>query len=902
MICKSQIVFYFIIFCIITPALSQVEVCFAKSDYEYNNVNYQESDDPSQRVCNVLITELAKSIPRRFEFTAYKYFYKQVLRVIAVSPGNYEASVDINEADCSGDIKYKDFEISDVLFPNRIDIKITLLNKYRNVVKSVSVEKFEIKKGYNKVVFFEFSDTISKPSFDFIIENKRIYYDSTALSAFRNKLKLIDDYYDSKNEILKNTTKLEKFDFSNVDMILVYDIMLKEVEKQVETLYNYDFPGNLQLSHNDPVNFIDRFTEFSEFTMKVRIQENYCLAYLDKMYHDKGIYYLKENDVNKAVLYFKRAISYNYYYAPSHYQYACYLLNHDSLYKAADVIGAVFSDMNPDPVTKDSILNFTQRLFDEFTERGNEFLNLEKYNEALLNYENAVKFCTNCPGIECSENFYKGKASAKFGLYKSYLSVAEKAIKNSKFELALIYIEEARKYQAANSTEIIGNAAADAVTEKLAKAYVRYGDSLNARGMFEKAVEYYDNANKLCSENPDVNCINDLQRGYCKSYNGIYANKIMKSYSLVKSGRIEAAGQAVDEVCSFRDKHTDCIYDTRGTDTIKNRIAQIRYSMYYAESEIFIGQHEFEKALVSLENAQQLFDDFVIKKDLQHDSLIYAIAKIVVGNAVANATVYIEKDNLDSAMAKSRNIYEIIEKYSITDDYILSAADEMFSGLKKLKCKKNGEHISYLLSEGRYASDSKDFINGMKYFREALSISDSLTECNFNNDEIYAAISFNSPAEEYLLLIEKAFARFSNHDSNGFFEYYKEAQNYYYDNNVSRYSLVHKNLDIFLTEKANNDYIIAGAKFFIKIDSLDICLKLLEYLRQNGVLFTETLEIQELLGNAMAKRDDKIIPGVNVRRQLKIYTATDKWYKPLRTAYLKTLNVKKISLKYLLNL
>ena len=453
-------------------AFAQFDVIYEKADNEVYTVNYQSEPDSSSQITNIFIREIAKSVPKRFDYTSYKYSFRQVLRVIRLADGRYEASVDINEARCLGDVIYKDFDISDVLFPNAIHMKVSLYDKYKKEINVFNIDSHSLHWGYNKLAFYSFTDTIRQPSFTVTVDNRAVFFDSNAVAAFNDKLLRIDEYYQSKAVIARGNQKLDAFDFKNIDMILVYDIMLDEIEQNLEILYQRDFPGTLSLSGHDPIGYIDMFNAYSERCRSVRAQEDACLATLDKIYYDQGKKYLDLGQVSKAMLYFSRSCNYNPMYVPSYYERAKILYFHDSVNEAADIMQSVLTTMNPGPAMADSVILFSEKVFHTLQQQGMDYLKLEKFNESLAVIERAIRFCEGSPGINCGEQIYKDYASSKFGIYQSYLSVAEKAIQNARYELAEVYIIEARKYQRQNAKEIIGAAAADAVTSKLARAMV----------------------------------------------------------------------------------------------------------------------------------------------------------------------------------------------------------------------------------------------------------------------------------------------------------------------------------------------------------------------------------------------------------------------------------------------
>jgi hypothetical protein len=867
----------------------QFTVNFEQADENVVDVKYISVPDSSDEISNYLIKEIAKGIPQRFDYTSYKYGYRRVLRVINTGKGKYEASVDMNEAKCMGDVIYKDFDISDVLFPNRMDIKVTLLNKYKQTVKSIELQKAPIHWGYNKVIYFEFSDTIRVPQFYFNVESQRVYYSDSAKWAFDQKVELIDEYYNAKAFISQGMKKLDNFNFTNVDMILVYDIMLKEIEKQVEELFNNDFPGKLRLSGHDPINFIDLFTVFSEKTREIRARENDCLAHLDKIYYERGMLFLLQNDVGKATMYFKRSFNYNNYYVPSHYQFAKILFLHDSVQQSAVIISNVLNTMNPDPQMQDSVLQFAGLIDSTLIRQGYDYLKLEKFNEALEVFQNAIIFCSNSPGIVCTNRVYQGLASSKFGIYQSFLTVSEKAIKTGKYELAEVYIAAAREYQKENSSEIIGDAAADVVTTKLARAIIVRADTLNSAGKYDQALLLYDKAASLCAQKSEIDCGDDLERGYRKAYNGVYSSKLSTAYKSVTSGLLDHAEEQVNDARTYQQEHYKYITYTLPADTIDNRIQNLRYIKDITEALVLLKYQNCRPALALLDAARILSENYKFKRNSKLDSLLQVAAKPVLTEDLVIAEKLIASEKYDSAGILCDRIRQNLVDYKLQNDSVLPfTLDETVKLLHQNICRKAASNIAELKQSAFQFAQDTDYIAAQEKISSALIIAGINNNCGIDTVSILKLLQEYTLVADYQRMIINALSSLQSGDTIAFFKGYTEAGQYYYAHHPLAFNIRFSELTEICETHKDFGFLKQAISFMLTQEDPYNAIKVLKQIFEIGYPAEITSQLQIELGEALAQRDHATNSETDPASNISMHTGGDKWYTAFRKAYMKT--------------
>ena len=137
-------------------------------------------------------------------------------------------------------------------------------------------------------------------------------------------------------------------------------------------------------------------------------------------------------------------------------------------------------------------------------EIGNKYNSEEKYNEAIEELSRAEQLCKNTPGLNCSEQLSKSIAQAHYGIYKSYLKVAEKSIEHGRLDIAYVYIKHSLEYQKNHQSEIISNTESIYWTRVLCEEYVKLGNLLNKQNKFKEALVKFNKCDSISKRIPQL--------------------------------------------------------------------------------------------------------------------------------------------------------------------------------------------------------------------------------------------------------------------------------------------------------------------------------------------------------------------------------------------------------------
>ncbi len=876
-----------VLLCLIISAKAQNKEVYSTSDrtevtYQYNENAYKEG-----RIVNFFIEEIAKSIPKQIKYTKYNFSFYKTCRIAYTGNNHYVASVEFINAECDGDVMYKSFSISDAIIPPMADMTVAIKGRSVKPLASANLEHVPITSGYNKMASLEFNDTAKNFAYTFDLNITKIYYDDAAKNRFNDMRKLIDDYYQADFQIDEYNRVLDKFDFENIDMIIVYDIQLKEVEKAVETLFNRNFAGTLKLNEKDPTDYLDKFSKLSERSIGMREKMNVLLATLDKQYYEKGMGYYEKNEFQSAEKFFKRSISVNKYYSPAAYRLAKILYMRDSITEASTIISGILQNMNPDHNTRKLVVEMADTLYRAFIGHGNYFIVQEKFNEALSLFEACRNFCASTPGLKCDNEVSKGLSKSKYGIYKSYLAVAQKAMDNDKLDLAQVYIEEARKYQRNNSSEIIGDAECDAYIARLVRAYIKSGDLLAQKGRYEKALGYYQMASKYCTANTEYNCPNDLPIAIHNARIDLYNSLCKSAREYLKDKKYDAGESEIMKAVTLQQEYPNDISSSLNSDTILTHVKGIRYRQFIVAGRQLMHYDQMREAAGNFADARDLEKRFSFSRDYSLDSLLKATGLPVLLEEIKMMQLLAESGLADSARTQYNKLVLMQKRFMLDDDESANKAMEYLSGfIVDKKCSLATKNADAALASATICINNKDFIDADTLLQKALDIAFDNQGCRLDADAIMTLHNNYQPAADYQVIMKKAQKCYAAKNFKEFIDDYENAESLFYNAKLRNVGINHTAVLEYLSMQKDQPLISYAIQHYLLYGKVNEAFRLLKVLYAIGMTAADARPLQESVGEAMARIDKKSAPDASPRKTVAFYTGNQKWYAFFKKAYL----------------
>ena len=876
---------------------SQNTVFFNESQNEIYTFKYKETFENNQDITNYFIQKISKSIHKPLNLTKYIYIYKQTSRLTKIDLNNYKISIELENKKNTGDVLYKRFNISDALFPSKIDFEIIVYNQDNQIIekykfknkplnpKSTKIAKFIIIPRENT---FKVQDMTSKTKYSITIENKKFYYTNESKKLFNKKLQLINDYYASDFILKEIFQKLQTFDLQDVDMIPVYDFKLFEIETTYEQLKSKNFPKKLDLSQYDPINFEIKIIALNNQINKLQTIINQLLATLDYVYYNKGLEWLVNGYVDKAVTYFNKSLKINPFYAPSHYQLAKINYDNGKLDKAGDIINEVLAKMYPEQNIRILLLQLTNDIYKAYLNQGEQLIKSEKYNEAIKLLEKGKEFCKITPNIIYTEEISELFARAKYGIFKSYLTVAQKAINTDNLEIAETYIKKAKKYQKDNKNDITNDKEANILLNQIINIYLEKGDKSNESLNFNNALKYFEKASILCDLSTNAIIKQKLFQAFKIAKNGVYNNFLTKAEQLLSDNDLEQAENIIIKAKNYQKANNKEIINAYAADTILTKIKYKQYLKLISDGKKQIIHKQFKYALDNFELAYKLETNWFFEKDDSLDILLKNTARPIILNKIKSGNLKVWANELNNVQDIIDSSVVLQQKYLLAEDSVINKTlSELKIKFHNRKCQNAQFEYNKDIREAQKYIGIKNFIQSEKLFDNAISIATINKSCNIDTSTASELKFKYILAANYQKYIKEAKQLLTDSIIYQSVNKYLYAEKYYSDFKIKKYGLEHIPLFNFICLQNNLNLTIYSITFYTENNNFENALSLLKLLKKKKYPKKYSRNLQENLAKKLAIKDHEENPDARPRPNAIIYTNKDKWLKYFKKTYIK---------------
>ncbi len=873
-----------------SPSFAQNSVVFQEEKNETFLFNYKEEAAQNEIISNYFVTELAKSIPKILKYTEYTFSSTVNLKIEKLSnnQNNYQTVISLKNFKCKGDVKYKSFDISELLLPNELSFKIVVSSGDNQNIASQEFTNLIINKESGNLLQFNFTDSLSNQNYKLELLDLKPDYTEAAKQNFDKKVELIDNYFLTDMAIGKGFEKLQMINPQNVDMIPLYDSQLKDVEKIVKDIKAGNFDKQLDLKSYDPINYTKNIDSLENKTIETRTTLNQFLVSLDNVYYNKGNEYLEIDSTKLAVVYFDKSLKVNPFFTPSYYKKAKIHLNNGELNSAADIVTNVLNNMKPDHQTHTSLLQLAENIYNTYVSKGEELNQKEKFNESIELLTYGRKFCSTTTGIVCTDEIHKGIARGHYGLYSSYLRVAQRALNAEKLEMAESYINEAKKYQQQNSEDIINDSEVNTMFTQLMNSYVNLGKSENTSKNYENALRYFENALNLCNSSEFIECSYDLTYGVATSKKGIYDILISKATERNRLNDPYNAEKYMKEAEEYQKANSDII-TSFGTDTIKGKIKYQLYKEYIIYGEQSIGYRNFQYAFDQLKKAKELEQEYVFQRNPKLDTLLSIAAKPVIINNLKTGRLKAWGNDIEASRKIYNQALEDQKTYNIENDAeINSAMSELKDKIFDQECINVQLDCDNNYRKAIQNANMLDFITADEFLKKAISIAEENKSCQVILTSVESLKSKYVTAVAYQKLLNESNDALAAENFSETILNFEKAEKYYDDFNIQEFRLAKPSLFQFVLTQNNNSFSAWCADYFIKKNELSNSLTLLKTLKKRNYPIGDSKNIQEKLASKLALIDKKDNPDSNPKGNIVGYVGIDKWFKYFKAAYLKS--------------
>ncbi|MBC8486869.1 MAG: hypothetical protein H8D45_12615 [Bacteroidetes bacterium] len=499
-------------------------------DHTENNsfvIKYTSVQSGEHSINNFFIKEIAKYNLSGLYNTSFTFHYSVHNSIHETSANTFTVNTELIGEKCTGDVYYKNFDISDILMPEKADFRVVVING-DNQIESLNFKEITLNDKNMFQVEFTFEAFEKNKDYTLKLENINFYSNKNDKEAFYKRINLIDDYYASAALMENALNRFAEIDFEAGSIIETY-LKIQELERVYNKVASAEFSRVLNQQNNDNAGYYEKLAKLNKNIN--RYKSNYYILF-------NSINYLKLNknpekyaseyidEITKYFVLSQEVIhSYSsYYYNMGKVNYNLSLVN--QYRKGINQILLKTACCND---TREIISNLKNEIFKAYINKAGEFIINEQYYLAKGILINAWSFYGTSINKSFPVELNVLISQANYGIYNSYLHIIDKAIEVGNYELAENYIHEAGSFQKENSTSIISDKYIKRLSEKLANLYIIKGNQLNEEEEYKEALYCYEQAHTIYNNLDEYNYDYEIEQGKIQARNGLYNKLVIKA-------------------------------------------------------------------------------------------------------------------------------------------------------------------------------------------------------------------------------------------------------------------------------------------------------------------------------------------------------------------------------------
>ncbi len=789
---------------------------------------------------NYFISSMAHSQNRMRSYYSYKISAYIHSIITKKNLNNYLVLIEIDSLRKIGNFDYKGFNFSKIIIPKEILFSYSLIeiNNNIDIVYNVPLTYPELKKHY----------TIKKNYFDstkigtFKLANEKFIYqfEKQQKQDFDSAILLIDNYYSDGKKLLNIEEDLSKLKPNNIDNIKLQNIDLKYINKRFQKISLPSYSSKLSLNIKDPAGYYSLYNKVDSQINNLQNQFSINIANLDSLFYVKAMKFMADSNVNKAIIYFNNSIEINKSFSPGLYQLALIDYKNKKLISAEQKLNTIL-----EKTTNNQHYNkLANKVYKEMIDKSIALNSQENYIDGLETLQEAKQFCNrNSNIIVCNKKQEQLIDKARYGIYNSYLSIAEAAMQRGRLDMTEDYLNIANKYKNDNLNSIKDTSNLNALYTLLVTNYLSQSIELKNNYEFQKSKRKWMYADSLCRTHKleDANTFVSEVEKQLGDYK--YNQAIITSKNNVPKYEINV----LKNKTVTKDPYSKAVYN---------------YKEHYEKAGIYFNYRRYSQAYNELKLANEIKQKFNISTNDSLDSYLRQSSKAMILKNLKKINLYIWGKKFRSAeMMLSKAEQQIIANDLDEDKELTETINGVKAELKKQQESKISKLFENKMLKARQSANLKDFISLENYCNEAITLSE-------NNKEIPLDINYpHNLKRKYSSIIayqkvKKNAYKFRDLDNyNKAIKAFNNANQLFVKDSLQRFSILKQSLYSFINENPSKGLIEAGITY--SLTEKDVFLALDLWKEAIGYKWVINRELAANIMTGIGEIDKQNNPNIN---------------------------------------
>ncbi|MCX6234169.1 MAG: hypothetical protein NT175_05505 [Bacteroidetes bacterium] len=418
----------------------------------YNLHNEIHHKDP---IINHFIKIISESINKDTYSTVFTCSLSHREKLSSVNDTTLIFHITINRKNCSGDTFYKDFNISEYLYPSCVSFNVNITS---NGVVSLYKIHFSNIFFNNSDVFdtsLELINYVDTSAFQIIFSDLSLSFRTEDLEKFDDKIMEINNYYVSGSIIdtaMRIIDKCELFPNNRLPEVFTHYIVTDQI---IHHLTNNHFGVELGIEMHDTIKYYDRLDLLMRRQVLLGDFLKEKMAFSHPALSRQFFLNLIGHYIDHLLSFFDQAKKSDLLSGSIYYEYGKTEFTNSNLAKYVSLIKPATYNEKHSIAISVLLKQITNIYYTLCLHKADSLISEGSYYEACDLILNSTSLCEHYGGQKYNEEMFIRLSQAAYGMHDFYILLSRKAMEAGNTDLSENYLEKAAKIQEENSMYII---------------------------------------------------------------------------------------------------------------------------------------------------------------------------------------------------------------------------------------------------------------------------------------------------------------------------------------------------------------------------------------------------------------------------------------------------------------
>ncbi len=480
--------------------------------------SFNPYETEQSRIVNSFLQHIAEGSGKLRVFTRYTLRGEMQVSIGEPQNGSYPGAVRFTDMQLRGDVNYKDFSLEKILLPNLASWKLEIKDEQGRTVYSRIFPDMQLDKEEMPVFFFEADLPRNTTPYEVVVSNLEFYYNGGAFQKLEAFFGALQGYYLAGTKLAKAGELIDGIEVLDPSSLILDEFRLCEAEELFNRVRFASFHDWIDLGRNDPDSIQFYSDRLEPLLVELRQGFNLAMARIDELFYRKGLQLLDSGDTGQGRDEFLSALVYNPLHVPSHLALANIDFQMGKKLEALTRMGKVIATMFPSGEWREKSFALADSVQEAFYKSSQELIAEGRFNESLGLLTQVRDYChLTEPFYPCSPTLDELFTESHLGMFRSFLTVARRALHNDNLSFGVTYIISAMDYQEEYCNFIPDKREAMTQLQKIVNRYQEKGVMFMSLKDYERAAQNYASARDLCREYPELTCFDILDELYAEA-------------------------------------------------------------------------------------------------------------------------------------------------------------------------------------------------------------------------------------------------------------------------------------------------------------------------------------------------------------------------------------------------